>query len=96
MTTKQLKPMRINSNQITRLLRGQIGTGFLSYRFDETSVEVAEFQIGPAGELLNPSGTPLTYYGKVGDLDMRYRVVSEPMDGAEITPVPLRESGNGL
>jgi len=79
----RLKPMRISSNQITRLLKQPIGSGFLSYRFDEEHVEVAEFVVTGSGELLRPDGTPLEYACKNGDT-IRYRVVSEK----------IQESGN--
>mgnify|MGYP001571992969 FL=1 len=72
----RLKPMRINSNQITRLFREQIGNGFLAYRFSEDKVEVVEFFVSENGELTRRDGTPLEYVCKNGGT-VRYRVVSE-------------------
>ena len=72
----RLRPMRINSNQIVRLVKQPIGSGFLAYRFDEEHVEVAEFVVSENGELLKPDNTPLEYACKNGDT-IRYRVVSE-------------------
>jgi len=72
----RLKPMRINSNQLVRLLREKIGDGFISYRFNEDTVEVIEFMVSGNGEIQKRDGTPLEYYCKNGDT-IRYHVVSE-------------------
>ena len=71
-----LKPMRINSNQVRRLLRQPIGSGFLSYRYSEDTVEVVEFVISDSGRLMRTDGTLLDYVCANGDT-IHYRVVSE-------------------
>lgn len=57
----KLRPMPVNSNQIKRLLRSPIGSGFFVYRNSETSVQVVEIIIAPTGEITRPDGTPLEY-----------------------------------
>lgn len=56
-----LKPMRVNSNQVRRLLRQPIGSGFIAYRYSDDVVEVVEFVISPDGELTKTDGSPLEY-----------------------------------
>lgn len=80
----KLRPMPVNSNQIKRITRCPVGSGFFVYHYshndDESdTVEVVEFMLSPNGDVLKPDGTPLEYCTQDGKDSpvMRYRWVRE-------------------
>ena len=56
-----MKPLTVNINQVKRIMRQPIGSGFLVFRSSEDEFETAEFVLGEGGKILRPDGSRFTY-----------------------------------